>query len=105
MATLIELADNLEETARYLRSAHAASLLARRENDTLSSPQKLGGFLRGLRSASDLTQADLGTMAGISREYVHQLEHGEANVSVGVLQSIFAVYGLSLTIMSKEKGG
>ena len=105
MATLIELADTLEETAKYLRPAHAASLLARRQNDTLSSPRKLGDFLKGLRYGGDLTLDDLATMSGTNKSYLHQLEQGESSPTVGLLQSILAVYGLSLSIVSREEAG
>lgn len=42
------------------------------------------------RLAADLTQKQLGSLANVSRDYVGQIESGEANVSIDLLNVLAA---------------
>jgi DNA-binding XRE family transcriptional regulator len=47
--------------------------------------------LRRYRQAADLTQKQLGALANVSRDYISQIESGDANVSIDVL-NVLAIH-------------
>lgn len=61
-----------------------------------------GERLRKLRSESGLTQEEVALRADITTSYYGQLERGQANPSVGMLEKICAVMGISIADIFTE---
>ena len=60
--------------------------------------------LRRIRKAKRLTQDEVGKAAGISRNYVAQIEAGRYNTAtLKTLRKVLAVYGKELVITVKDK--
>lgn len=59
---------------------------------------------RKLRKAKRLTQQEAGDLAGVSRNYIGQVEQGNYySVSLKNMQKILDVYGKELVIAVKDK--
>lgn len=60
--------------------------------------------LRRIRKAKRMTQDEVGVLAGISRNYVGQIEAGRYNTAtLKTLRKVLAVYGKELVITVKDK--
>ena len=60
--------------------------------------------LRRIRKAKRLTQQEVGILAGISRNYVAQIEAGRYNTAtLKTLRKVLAVYGKELVITVKDE--
>lgn len=60
--------------------------------------------LRRIRKAKRMTQEEVGILAGISRNYVAQIEAGRYNTAtLKTLRKVLAVYGKELVITVKDK--
>ena len=60
--------------------------------------------LRRIRKAKRMTQEEVGILAGISRNYVGQIEAGRYNTAtLKTLRKVLAVYGKELVITVKDK--
>lgn len=60
--------------------------------------------LRRIRKAKRMTQDEVGILAGISRNYVAQIEAGRYNTAtLKTLRKVLAVYGKELVITVKDK--
>ena len=60
--------------------------------------------LRRIRKAKRMSQDEVGVLAGISRNYVGQIEAGRYNTAtLKTLQKVLAVYGKELVITVKDK--
>lgn len=68
----------------------------------LPTPEALGTALRSRRVEKGMSQADLAEWAGVSRQYVVQLEGGEVSLQVKRLFDLFAVLGADLAVLSRE---
>ena len=51
--------------------------------------------MRAARLEADLTQKTLGDLAGVSRDYIGQIENSTANVSIDVLANLAKHLGVS----------
>ena len=60
--------------------------------------------LRRIRKAKRMSQDEVGVLAGISRNYVGQIEAGRYNTATHkTLRKVLAVYGKELVITVKDK--
>lgn len=64
--------------------------------------REIGIHIRERRKVLDITQPDLAEMSQISINTLYKIERGEANPSVKVLNKIFAVLGLEISIGIKK---
>lgn len=65
--------------------------------------QEIGEFVRSRRKASNLTQRELGELAGVGTRFVSELERGKASVRLDVVNRVLAVFGKSLGIVNAPK--
>jgi transcriptional regulator with XRE-family HTH domain len=62
--------------------------------------EALGQRIRALRKGAGLTQEQLGERAGISAKYVSNVENGEVNPSISVLNELASRgFGISLSAL------
>ena len=59
----------------------------------------IGKTIMLYRKNKNWSQSDLGEAAGISRNYVSMIECDDANVTIGTLEAVCAVLGISLSIV------
>ena len=64
----------------------------------LQSPAQLAMYLRALRKAKGLTQTQLGTMLGVTRARVSEIERDPANLGFTQLQRILHLLGGRLVL-------
>ena len=62
-----------------------------------STPRQLGRRLKKRRKAKKLSQYALARAAGVSREYIRQLEAGASDPTVGMLQRLAKALGVPVT--------
>jgi len=60
------------------------------------SSRKLGKRVRYFRTQKGLTQEKFAELCGISPRYISELERGEANVTVNILEPLAASLGIKL---------
>lgn len=70
---------------RHLPASRSKPVRARLSKDAVDAQKKLGYVLRDLRLESGLTQEKLGFAAGITKNYVSDVENGRRNPTVKVL--------------------
>jgi HTH-type transcriptional regulator/antitoxin HipB len=54
----------------------------------VSTAKELGAYVRGERRTQSLTQAELATRAGVSRDWLIRLEAGERRLEVGLVLDV-----------------
>jgi HTH-type transcriptional regulator / antitoxin HipB len=64
----------------------------------IHSPAQLAAYLRSLRKAAGLTQAQLGAMLGVTRARISQIEADPGNLGFTQLQRILHLLGSRLVI-------
>jgi y4mF family transcriptional regulator len=64
---------------------------------------EIGEFVRSRRKASNLTQRELGDLAGVGTRFVSELERGKASLRLDVVNRVLAVFGKSLGISDAPK--
>jgi len=57
----------------------------------------LGRVVRSARQTARLSQESLADLAGINRNYLGQIERGEASPSIAVLEKVARALGLKLS--------
>ena len=60
------------------------------------SARRLGRRVRHLRAGKGLTQEKFAELCGISPRYISELERGEANVTINILEPVAASLGIKL---------
>jgi transcriptional regulator with XRE-family HTH domain len=55
----------------------------------------IGQNVYGLRMKADMTQTELADFADLSKRYVQKIEHGEANVTVEVVEKLIKIFKCS----------
>ncbi|HCX87389.1 MAG TPA: Cro/Cl family transcriptional regulator [Gammaproteobacteria bacterium] len=65
--------------------------------DLLEGDERIGGEIRDLRKARDLTLAELGQLTELSQGYLSQIERGISNPSVKALYSISQALGVTVS--------
>lgn len=63
---------------------------------------KFGDILREARKDKRLTMRELANRVGTSTEYIHELEKGKANPSMGMLTKLTKELGLSVKVEPKK---
>jgi XRE family transcriptional regulator, aerobic/anaerobic benzoate catabolism transcriptional regulator len=65
----------------------------------------IGANVRAVRTEASLSRKRLAEIADVSERYLNQLEHGDANVSVGVLARIAEALAVDLSSLLPAAGG
>lgn len=65
---------------------------------TVHSVADLGLALRATRKSSKVRLDDLAGIAGVSKQFVSDVEHGKPTVQLGLTLRLLAEMGLSLTV-------
>jgi transcriptional regulator with XRE-family HTH domain len=71
----------------------------------VSSPAELGLLIRAVRRASGVRIDDLAATAGLSKQFVQDLEHGKPTVQLGLVLKLLAELGMPVTIDIPEAAG
>jgi transcriptional regulator with XRE-family HTH domain len=61
------------------------------------TPKQMGRRLQKLRKEREMSRAQLADLAGITRQYVRQLEAGLSDPTVGTLQKLAKALGVDVT--------
>jgi transcriptional regulator with XRE-family HTH domain len=69
------------------------------------TPRQFGKKLRTLREDAGMSQAALAKQAGITREYLNRLEAGQHDPTLGLVQRLARVLGVTWTAFDAGKGG
>jgi HTH-type transcriptional regulator / antitoxin HipB len=59
----------------------------------------IGKFVRDRRKAGQMTQRELGELAGVGTRFISELERGKPSVRLSVVNKVLAVFGKSLGIV------
>ena len=62
----------------------------------LASPQQVGVFVRKRRIASNLSQKELGELAGVGTRLISELERGKPTLRMDVVNRVLRVFGKML---------
>ncbi len=62
--------------------------------------ETIGTFVRDRRKAGQMTQRELGELAGVGTRFVSELERGKPSVRLSVVNKVLAVFGKSLGIVA-----
>jgi y4mF family transcriptional regulator len=66
------------------------------KNTISESPRAIGEFVRRRRQASNLTQQELGELAGVGTRFVSELERGKATLRMDAVNRVLRVFGQML---------
>lgn len=73
-------------------------------NSSIQAAGKLGMAIRDFRKKLGLTQTQLADLAGVSLNYVSQLENGKPKTQLDKLFAVIDVLGLELTLAPGSSG-
>ena len=65
---------------------------------TIHSVSDLGLALRAVRHSSKVRLDDLAGMAGVSKQFASEVEHGKPTVRIDKVLAVFVVLGLELRV-------
>jgi len=65
--------------------------------------QEFGLRMKELRSAKGITQEDLAGLAGLSRQYIGDVERGTRNISLANIEKIATAFQITLAELFKFK--
>ena len=70
------------------------------------SPKVIGEFVRHRRQASNLTQQELGELAGVGTRFVSELERGKPTLRMDAVNRVLRVFGQMLghVLAPREEG-
>ena len=63
---------------------------------------ELGSKIKARRETLRITQPDLAEMADISVNTLYKIETGQANPTIKILNKLFAVLGIELSLQTKN---
>jgi HTH-type transcriptional regulator / antitoxin HipB len=63
----------------------------------------IGTFVRDRRKAGQMTQRELGELAGVGTRFISELERGKPSVRLSVVNKVLAVFGKSLGIVDAPR--
>ncbi len=66
------------------------------KNTINESPRAIGEFVRRRRLASNLTQQELGELAGVGTRFVSELERGKTTSRMDAVNRVLLVFGKML---------
>ena len=69
----------------------------------MRSPKRIGRSLRDARRAAGLTQAEVATAAGVSREAISVLENGHRNARLETLNAVLHELGYELAFVPRAR--
>lgn len=69
----------------------------------VQSPAAFAAFVRSSRLRANLTQAELAQAVRKSRRWVHDLETGKVNLSLGAAIDVAAALGATLSLDHSER--
>lgn len=64
----------------------------------IPSPAELGLLIRSVRRASGVRIDDLAATAGLSKQFVQDVEHGKPTVQFGLVLKLLVELGIPLTV-------
>ncbi len=67
--------------------------------------QTIGAKVRAARAQASISRKQLAETAGVSERYLNQLEHGDANVSIGILARVAAALAVDLVSLLPSARG
>ena len=73
-------------------------------NSSSQAAKKLGAAIKDCRKKLGLTQTQLADLAGVSLNYVSQLENGKPKTQLDKLLAVIDVLGLELTLTPGSSG-
>src|SRR5947209_5466475 len=62
----------------------------------LASPERIGDYVRKRRIASNLSQKELGELAGVGTRLLSELERGKVTLRMDVVNKVLRVFGKML---------
>jgi y4mF family transcriptional regulator len=65
--------------------------------------ETIGTFVRDRRKAGQMTQRELGELAGVGTRFISELERGKPSVRLSVVNKVLAVFGKSLGIVDAPR--
>ena len=71
-------------------------MLAAMKNSVPGSSKRVGDFVRQRRTANQLTQRELGELAGVGLRLVSELERGKPTLRMDAVNKVLRVFGLML---------
>jgi y4mF family transcriptional regulator len=63
----------------------------------------IGEFVRQRRKAADMSQRELGELAGVGTRFVSELERGKPTVRLDAVNKVVAVFGKTLGLVDAPK--
>lgn len=66
---------------------------------------KIGEFVRTRRKANNLTQRELGELAGVGMRFVSELERNKPSLRLNVVNKVLAVFGKTIGVVDATKKG
>jgi y4mF family transcriptional regulator len=66
------------------------------QNVTQESPEKIGEYVRKRRTVSNLSQKELGELAGVGTRLISELERGKATLRMDAVNKVLRVFGKML---------
>ena len=73
-------------------------------NSNLQAAKKLGAAIKECRKKLGLTQTQLANLAGVSLNYVSQLENGKPRAQLDKMLAVIDVLGLELNLTPGSSG-
>ena len=67
--------------------------------------QSVGSFVRQRRRANQLTQQQLGELAGVGRRFVSELERSKPTLRMDGVNAVLAVFGQRLGVVPLARDG
>ncbi|WP_312527761.1 helix-turn-helix transcriptional regulator [Paracoccus sp. (in: a-proteobacteria)] len=71
---------------------------------TPRSIAEIGQILRRLRRSKGITQAELGSLAGIRAHHISNIENGVTNPSAATLLALLAALDMDLQFVARDAG-
>ena len=79
-------------------------MLAAMKNSVAGSSKRVGDFVRQRRTANQLTQRELGELAGVGLRLVSELERGKPTLRMDAVNRVLRVFGLMLGTVEASRG-
>lgn len=73
------------------------------DSTSQQSPKAIGEFVRQRRQANNLTQRDLGELAGVGTRFVSELERGKPTLRMDAVNRVLRVFGRMLGEVSAPR--
>lgn len=72
--------------------------------DLARTSKQLGNFIQRARKSKDLSQTQLGDLAGLRQETISLIENGSPSTRIDNILSVVAALDLELTVAPRSKG-